>query len=85
MQEQDYKQLQNDFFHKVSSIIPEVPREELRKSVEESFKQMTDEQKIMSLSEDEVRLLLDFRKWSASSRSASGVFHWRKQFGKKEK
>lgn len=82
MQQNDFRDLQKDVINKIFGKTPEIPKEIVQESVEQSFRAMTDEQKIMSLSEDEVKLLLDFRKWSRSSGSASGVFHWRKQYGK---
>ena len=83
MQSDDYSHLSSNLIEALTGKIPQAPKEEIRASVEEEFKRMTDEQKIMSLSEDEVQLLMDFRKWSTSPGSASGVFHWRKQFGAK--
>ena len=82
MQAPDYQELQSDVFNKLTGRMPQAPKEEIKASVEEAFRAMTDEQKIMSLSEDEVDLLVKFREWSASSASASGAFHWRKQYGK---
>ena len=75
MQQEDYKNLQDDLIEKLIGRIPQAPKEEVKASVEEEFKRMTEEQKIMSLSEDEVDLLLKFRKWSQSKESASGAFH----------
>lgn len=84
MQQQDYVNLENSVFEKLLNNVPETHahKEVVQEQVAKAFKEMTDEQKIMSLSEDEVRLLIDFRRWSASPGSASGVFHWRKQYGK---
>lgn len=82
MQSEDYRNLEFDVFTKLASRLGQSPKEEIRISVEQAFKEMTDEQKIMSLSPDEVQLLVDFRRWSQSPGSASGVFHWRKQYGK---
>jgi hypothetical protein len=83
MQAPDFREMQSDLVDRLTGRIPQAPKEEVRASVEEEFKRMTDEEKIMSLSEDEVDLLMKFRAWSQSSSSASGAFHWRKQYGKK--
>jgi hypothetical protein len=93
MEQRDYSDLQNnislELFTKLSRAQNELhgaekpkAKEIIQKAVEEEFLKMTEEQKIMSLSEDEVKVLLAFRAWSSSAGSASGVFHWRKQYGK---
>lgn len=92
MQESDLKDLQNKLGENIleklwrsneSQFVRTEKQEEIiKQSVAEEFKRMTDEEKIMSLTEDEVNLLIKFREWGRSPNSASGVFHWRKQYGK---
>jgi hypothetical protein len=82
MQQQDFTDLQADVVKNLMEQVPEAKKEDLEKKTEEAFRKLTEEEKIMTLTVDEVDLLLAFRKWSASPGSASGVFHWRKQYGK---
>jgi DNA-directed RNA polymerase specialized sigma subunit len=87
MQQEDLKNMQTDLINYLAGKLQQSPKEEilnliLRVSVEDAFRKMSDEQKIMSLSSDEVELLIDFRNWSNSIASVSGVFHWQKKYGK---
>jgi hypothetical protein len=89
MQSNDYKELENNLsssliekLQGLASVESRTTRKEvIQQSVAEEFKKMTEEQKIYSLSADEVQLVIDFRKWGSGNGSASGVFHWRKQYG----
>ena len=39
--------------------------------------QLVEDNKLLSLPEDEFQCLLAFRKWKSSSDKVTGVFHWR--------
>lgn len=89
MNSKDYRDLENNLsdnlIQKLSGLnqaVGEKHSDLIKASVAEEFRKMTDEEKILSLSPDEVKLLIKFREWSRSPSSASGVFHWRKQYGK---
>ena len=58
-------------------------RDKVNAAVAEAMEQQVVDGKIMVLTPTEVQVLDAFRKWSVSPGSASGVFQWRKQYGRK--
>jgi len=82
MQEADHTQLQSTLIDELFGKVPGAKKEDIRATVEAEFRKLSDEQKLLSLSETEVELLLAFRQWSQSPGSATGVFHWKKRYGK---
>jgi hypothetical protein len=82
MQEKYVGELNSNLVDILAKRAPKASREMIQASVDETFKQMSIEEKLMTLSEDEVDLILKFRAWGKLVGSASGVFHWKKQFGK---
>ncbi len=84
MQESDYRNLKGELTEK---IVKEFSEQQsgigersaaIRMLAEQTIDKFRDENKLFSLSEDEVQLLLDYRKWKLSPRVISGIFHWKK-------
>lgn len=84
MQVDDYKDFEMDMLQGLVKSFPEAEETRVKKVVEEKFLKVVEEGKLLTLTDCEVNLIEDFRKWSNTPGSASGVFHWRKRYGKDE-
>lgn len=74
MQEQHFNELTDQM---VTQLLPLVPADEagaVKQKVTQAINRLTDENKLMSLPEDEYKLLLAYRLWKASSGVATGSF-----------
>lgn len=83
MNQTDYTELKSDLVKKLLDLQEPIAKskEAIQAEVDKKFLELSAEGKLHSLTDDEVQLIMDFRKWSASPGSASGVFHWRKKYG----
>jgi hypothetical protein len=69
MQEQNFNELREA----VKSAVPETSQ----RKVDQIFTQLVDENKLLSLPEDEFNLLMRYRQWKVSADRVTGVFHHR--------
>jgi hypothetical protein len=69
MQEQHFEDLKQSFIDQLAA--------DQAKKATQILDQLVEDNKLLSLPEDEFQCLLAFRKWKASSDKATGVFHWR--------
>lgn len=61
----------------IQTIEEKVPgaKEQIRRE----FEAVIAEGKLLSLTEEEVRLVESFRQWKRTSDAAGGVFHWKRR------
>ena len=69
MQEQHFEDLKQSFTDQLT--------QEQGTKAAKILDQLVEDNKLLSLPDDEFQCLLAFRKWKSSSDKVSGVFHWR--------
>lgn len=80
MQEQHFDELKHGLSEELAKLIPaEEQRGPIRQKVAQAIDRMNEENKLLSLPEDEYKLLLDYRLWKSGPDAVGHVFHWHRK------
>ncbi len=80
MQQSDFDELPASILEKLyqSDIVKKQDEVATAAVLKSKIDELNTEGKLLSLAEDEYRLLMDYRAWRLTNAAATGVFHWRK-------
>ena len=78
MQEQHFQELKDQMGHLLSDLVTPENYSSVQAKTSRILDQLVEDNKLMTLPQDEYQLLLAYRLWKKSPKAVENVFHWKK-------